>query len=151
MGESVKTHKAKDMYAYFKSKHPNTDVTFALYKHVISEFNKRVAIAALEGKEISLGKTMGIIRVDRIQRNFLKKVVDFGETRKLKASGIDKVVYFTNDYYLKWTWSKKSSKAVNKSAYTFKPSAGKNGLRKKLARLLKEDEFANLNFIRNDN
>ncbi len=145
----VKTHTAKDMYRFFCEKYPDTDVTYALYKYTISEFNKRVANRALAGEEISLGKGMGSICIDKITRNFKKKVVDFGETRKLKARGIDKVVYFTNDFYFKWTWHKKSSKVTNKSAYSFKASAGENGLKKRLARLLRDDEFAHLNYKSN--
>ena len=142
----VRTHTAIDMYQFFKEKHPGTDVTYALYKHVISEFNKKVANRALEGEEISFGKGMGAISIEKIERNFNRKVVDFGETRKLKARGVNKVVYFTNNFYFKWTWHKKASKAVNKSAYSFKATAGENGLRKRLARLLRDNEFANLNF-----
>ena len=142
----VKIHSAHDMYKYFVQTHPGTDVTYSLYKHVISQFNKKMADRILDGKEIVLGKNMGKLRISKVNRNYQKKVVDFGATNKLREQGIDRVVFFTNNTYYKWTWEKKSSKAVNKSAYSFKPSAGAHGLRRRLARLLNENEFAHLNF-----
>jgi hypothetical protein len=139
-------HTTKDMYKFFVQKYPGTDVTYPLYRHVISEFNKAVASRALLGEHIVLGKNMGKILIRKVNRNYEKRVVDFGATRKLKDRGIDKVVYFTNAFYFKWSWDKRSSKAVNKSAYNFKPSGGAGGLRKRLARLLNDDDFSQINF-----
>ena len=144
--EDFKLHRAPDMYAYYKKLYPESNVTFTLYKHVISQFNKKMADRLLEGETIHLGKNMGRLRIKKVERNHSKPVVDFGETRKLKAKGIDKIVYFTNRFYYRWFWDKKPSKAVNKSAYSLKVTKGPNGLTRRLARLLKADEFANLNF-----
>lgn len=139
-------HTTKDMYKYFVKNHPGTSVTYLQYRYVVSRFNKLLSEAVLSGKTVNLGKRLGKLKICKIRRTFKKKIVDFGATRKLKAKGIDRVVYFTDDYYYRWCWKKVSAKVKNKSVYKFKPSSGPNGNKKRLARLLKEDEFAHLNF-----
>lgn len=139
-------HNTEDMYKQFVKKHQGTTVTYLQYRYIISEFNKMLSEEVLKGKEVNLGKFLGKLRICKVKRTFKKKIVDYGATRKLKAQGIDKVVYFTDDYYYRWCWKKYSAKVKNKSAYKFKPTAGANGNRKKLVRLLKTDEFAHLNF-----
>ncbi len=46
---------AKDMFEYYKKKYPDTDVTYTLYKYIISKFNKKLVKKVLEGKKFYLG------------------------------------------------------------------------------------------------
>jgi len=140
------THTTEDMYRFFKKKYPDSDVTFLQFRYTIGQFNKKLVDALLEGKTINLGKNLGRLRIRRIERNFETPRINHFETQKLKAQGIDKTVYFTDPYYFRFGWEKKYAKVKNKSVYKFKPTGGPSGNRKKLSRLLREDEFAQLNF-----
>ena len=119
-----------------------------LYKYIISKFNKKLVKKVLEGKEFYLGYKLGTISIRRIERNFDKKSVNYFETKKLKAQGIDKVVYYTDDHWFRWYWAKRRCKVPNKSVYKFSPTSGPNGIKRALSTLIQEDEFAFLNFVK---
>ena len=136
---------AKDMYKYFKKKYPDTEVTYTLYKYVISKFNHKVVDAILEGQTFYPGHQLGRLKIKRVERNFEKKSVNYFETKKLKEQGIDKVVYWTDDHWFRWYWEKAICQVANKSVYKFTPTKGN---RKKLSDKLKLDEFSFLNFIK---
>ena len=50
---------AKDMYKFFVKKNPDTDVTYTLFKYIISKFNKKIVNKVLEGKEFYMGHRLG--------------------------------------------------------------------------------------------
>jgi len=139
-------HTAVAMYEFYKKNNPGTEVTYNQYKYVLSEYNKKAVEHILNGETLNLGNRMGKIRIKKVKRNFDKPRIDYHETKKLRATGVDKNVYFTDEVWFRWYWSKKSCQIPNKSAYRFKPTGGDGGNRKRLVRLLKEDEFAQLNF-----
>ena len=64
---------AKDMYAFYKKKNPKTEVTYTLYKYVISKFNHKVVEAVLEGQTFYPGHQLGRLKIKRVERNFDKK------------------------------------------------------------------------------
>jgi len=141
-------HGAKDMFRYFEKKYPNTDVTYTLYKYIISKLNKKIVDKVLKGKEFYFGHRLGTISIKRVERNFDKKSVNYFETKKLKEQGIDKVVYYTDDHWFRWYWAKAKCQVPNKSVYKFSPTSGPNGIKRALSNKLKQDEFAFLNFVK---
>ncbi len=136
------------MFRYFLKKYPNTDVTYTLYKYIISKLNKKIVDKVLKGKEFYFGHRLGTISIKRVERNFDKKSVNYFETKKLKAQGIDKVVYYTDDHWFRWYWAKAKCQVPNKSVYKFSPTSGPNGIKRALSNKLKQDEFAFLNYVK---
>ncbi len=139
---------AKDMYKFFVKKNPDTDVTYTLFKYIISKFNKKIVNKVLDGKEFYMGHRLGTISIRRIERNFDKKSVNYFETKKLKEQGIDKVVYYTDDHWFRWYWTKAKCQVPNKSVYKFSPTSGPNGIKRALSNKLNQDEFAFLNYVK---
>ena len=143
---SASKFSTKDSYKWYKQLNPDSPVTYALYKHIISRFNKRVSERILEGQVFNMGQRLGSIRIKKITRTFNKPTIDWGETNRLKKQGIKKLVYYTDDYYYRWNWDKHRCLVKNKSVYTFAPTAGSRGNKRKLVEKLRTDEFAYLNF-----
>lgn len=149
----LKTHRAGDMYRWFKKNNPDTDITYPLFKETISQFNKLATEHILDGHTLKLGSYMGAIRVKKYTRMFAKKprygpagpgfrYVDWAATKKLlEDTGIRKLVVFTDDYYFGWYWDRGLCKVKNKTVYVFKPTTGAKGNRKRLSRFLKSDEM----------
>jgi hypothetical protein len=142
----MKNHTAVDMYRYYKERNPGTDVTYTQFKYILSLYNKKVADRLLKGDIVNLGNRVGKLRIKKVARDFNKKTVDWNSTNQLKAQGINKLVFFTDEYWYRWAWEKKSCQIPNKSVYKFRPTGGEGGNRKRLTRLLKSDELAHLNF-----
>jgi len=149
----LKTHRAGDMFTWFKKKNPDTDITYPLFKETLSQFNKLATEHILEGHTLKLGSYMGAIRIKKFTRHFSKyprngpagpgfRYVDWAATNKLfKEEGVRKLVVFTDDYYYGWFWERGLCKVKNKTVYVFKPTAGEKGNRKKLSRMLKSDDL----------
>lgn len=143
----IKTHNTSDAYKRFKQDHPYTDITYVQYKYIISLFFKKITLRILQGAIWEIGKNLGKIRIRKIKRNLNKRAVNFNETKKLKAQGINTVVYHDSEYWYRWYWEKKHCRVTNKSVYSFKPTKGKTGNIKALVNILNNDEFAELNFF----
>jgi len=139
-------HTAVDMYEFYKKNNPGTEVTYNQFKYILSEYNKRAVAHILNGETLNLGNRMGRIRIRKVARNFDKPRIDYNETKKLRARGLDKTAYFTDEFWFKWYWEKRLCHIPNKSAYKFRPTGGDGGNRKKLVKLLRQDEFAQLNY-----
>lgn len=137
-------HNVEDMYKFFKTKHPNSDVNKRQYTNVVELYYKYARDEILEGKTFKLGQKLGKIRIKKYRRTFNKPKLDIAETLKLYRQGIKKKVYYTDDYWYRWYWEKKSCQIANKTVYSFRPTIGENGNAKKLAQRLKNDEFAYL-------
>jgi len=133
------------MYAQYKRDYPDTDVTYTLYKYIISSVNKKTVEALLEGKRFNLGHKLGAIYIKRIARNFSKPQINWHETMKLRKAGEEVFVYYTEDYY-RFSWEKSRCVVANRSVYCFEPTKGPLGNTRKLAKYLHSDEFAHLNF-----
>jgi len=139
-------HTAIDIFKYYQKNNPGTYVTYTQFKYILSLFNKKAAAYILQGRVLNLHNRLGKIRIKKVKRNFNSKTVDWLESNNLKKRGIMKLVYFTDDYWYRWYWEKRTCTIPNKSVYSFRPTGGDNGNRKSLVRLLKSDEFAHLNF-----
>jgi len=77
-----------------------------------------------EAKEVGLPYGMGALCVVRVRRNFEKAVVNQHETRKLKASGINAIVYFTDNHYFQFRWLKYKCHIRYKTLWAFKATRG---------------------------
>lgn len=143
---SQSKYSAKDAYEAYRKKNPDTSVTYSLYKHIVAEFNKKVSERILDGEVFNMGHRLGTIRIKRIPRSFNRPSVDWYETNKLKKQGINKLIYYTDDYYFRWNWDKHRCAVKNKSVYKFTPTAGAKGNKKALVNRLRQDEFAYLNY-----
>ena len=138
---------ALDMFKFFLKNNPDTTVTYSSYKHALSEFHKKAVQMILCGKTFYMGHKLGLIRIKKVERNFDKPSINWGETNKLKAEGINKHVYFTDEYWYRWYWNKSRASLKNKSVYKFSPTEGSKGNKKKLVQTIKMDQFAHLNFV----
>lgn len=165
----------------------NRNQSYNIFKFIIGQFNKKNSTEILKGETLSIGFKLGEIRIQKKRRykgdenvesmqphNY--KVVNWGESNKLKQELIDKgftpykaikdeegniigdngghkwLIYFTDDYSYWWYWHK-NSKTMDKGIwvknarrYSFLPSKGKIGNRVALQNLLKNDLTAHLNF-----
>jgi len=137
---------AVHMYKYYIKNNPASDVTYTLFKYTVSKFFKKSVIKILDGETFYLGHKLGTIRIKRVERDFSRPTIDWYETNKLKAEGISKHIYYTDDDWCRWCWEKNKAPLKNKSVYKFNPSEGRNGNKKALVKRLKTDEFAHLNY-----
>ena len=135
-----------DIYEEYKKRNPGTDITYQLFKYTLDNYNKGIVEALLQGKTFNIGNKLGRIRIKKFVRNFKRKTVDWGETNKIKAQGINKLIYYTDEYYYGFAWEKRYCTVKNKSVYKFKPAGGKRGPKKLLITLLKENDMNHLNF-----
>ena len=140
-------YNAMDMYKAFKKEHPNTDITYSLFKHILSGYNKILADKIIEGMMFNPNYNIGRILVKKIERNWNRKTVDWGETNKLKKQGIKQMVYFTDNYYYRISWDKVNCTIKNKIVYRFKPTYT---FKKMLVKALKNNELSKIIFERED-
>ena len=143
---SFRTHRSPDLFNFYLKKNPGTDISQVKFRNVLKDYNEAIIDRLLLGDEIQLFNGMGSIIIKKHPRSFSRKKVDFGTTNALKKQGINKIVYFTDDYFCMIHWVKKTIKVKNISVYKFVPSGGENGFKKKLFRHLRNDDSAYLNF-----
>ena len=129
MKEALRTHTVISSYSDLVPDSVREEFTLEQFRDVIVTFFDEIAEEILKGENIDLGHNIGSIRVKKITRGFKSKSVDFGETNKLKAEGIDTVVFHTSDTYYRIYWNKRQCKIKNKTVYMFKPSRGREGVR----------------------
>ena len=132
-----------------KRKKEERILTYKEFRKIISEFNLRMIEEILKGYKFHMLGRLGALSIRKVKRKFDKPAIDWGETNKLKAQGKDTIVYHTSDYYCRWYWQKNTCQVPNKIVYYFKPTRdnrNQEGAVNKLAKLLREDEFAHHNF-----
>lgn len=150
------------MYEIFCKEYPDIKMPYKEYKEILREHNRQVLEACLEGKTYRFGRGIGELSVARVPRKFEEVVlpdgttkikglkVNFGATKKLKAAGKDKVVYFTDDWWYRWYWNKNQRstgcKIPHKTVWKFSPTKGPNGITRKLSTIVKGDDFAHIRF-----
>jgi hypothetical protein len=142
---------AIEMYKFFKKKHPDEEVSYLLFKETISRFNKKMSDEILKGYTFNPGFRLGRIRIKKVRRTFkATPPIDWAESKKLKAQGVEKyLVYFTDPYWYRWYWEKKKCVIKNKTVYSFQPTVSnsrKDGNRNKLVKILQSDPLAALRY-----
>lgn len=136
----------KEMFADYTKQNPGTQVTYTLYKYIISQFFKKAVKKILAGFTFYLGNNLGLIRIKKVPRSFENPTINWEETNKLKAQGINKHVFFTDDWWYRWYWDKSKVALKNKSVYKFHATKGETGNTKLLSRTIKNDEFAHTKY-----
>lgn len=146
-------------YEYYTEKGGTLD--YKVWRKICETFNEKAVNAMLEGKRIDLPGRLGFLNVIRKERDFTKPRVNWGASRRIKkqllaegkelydektGKGERWLVYYTDDFYCRFRWSKKHCKVRNKSVYKFVPTRGKVGAKNKLADLLQTDELAYTRF-----
>lgn len=149
----------KDAYEDYKD---DGSLSYSQFREICHRFNLLAVEALLEGKRINLKYRLGYLQIIRIEQSFKNPRINWPESLKLKkqleeegkqlydketGEGHKWFVYFNNDYYFRYYWSKKHCIVRNKSVYKFIPTRGKRGAKTKLVKLLKEDELAEINFM----
>jgi len=129
--------RTKDAYDFYKSKGGTED--YDTYIKVITYYNKYVINQMInEGRVLRMGR-LGTMMVAAVWRNFNKQVVNWGETNKLRSQGIKEMVYFTDNYAVKYYYMR--NKFKNRRFYKFKPTRGIHGNVAKLIEANKKDDL----------
>lgn len=126
------------------------------FRDILYYFNTKAKDALInEGRVINMKQYLGYIYIQKIPRNderFGSKssaMPNWNESKKYKQELIDQgiqikdkehpdgenwIVYFDDDHYVRYSWTKKKGacRVKNHNFYAFYPSAGKNGARKQL-------------------
>lgn len=137
-----RSRSTKEMYAFYKQKYPDAKEPYWMYKEVIARFNKKASDQIIFGKALNFGHRIGNLLIKKIRRNYKKAVVDWGESRRLKAqleaagevpqspenpNGSQWLVYYSDPWYLRWAWAKKDICRVKfSSAYKFCPTSDRS-------------------------
>jgi hypothetical protein len=139
---------AKDMYRAYKKAHPDTDITYPLYRAILESFNTKLAERILDGDKFNMGHRLGNLYIKKIRRTPSSKVIDWNETRRMwEDQGFKEgFVYYTDEYYYRWNWEKRKAQIKNKSVYKFIPTGGKLGIKRKLVERLRSNPFAATNY-----
>jgi hypothetical protein len=131
-----KTLTMSDSYNYYCKKYKKIDKK--VYHNIISIMNNTIIEHLLKGEgnlfkiPYHLG-TLSINRVDRfikVKDDKPKFAVDWGKTRKFRKEGIisqDKLVYFTDNYYVGYFWNRQNCNVPGNRGYSF-VSARSNGV-----------------------
>lgn len=137
-----KTLSAKEMFKYYKQKYPASKIPYWMFKEVIARFNKKASNSVIFGQVLNLGNRLGYILIKKIRRNYRKPVVNWGESKVLKANlikqgitpkdethpdGQEWMVFYTDPWYLRWAWSKKRICRVrNQTVFKFLATSNKS-------------------------
>jgi hypothetical protein len=136
------TRSTADMYVFYKQKYPTSKIPYWMYKEVIARFNKKVSHAVIFGQVLNLGSKLGHLLIKKINRNYNKPVVDWGQSKALKKQllaegktlwskdnpdGEKWMVFHSDSWYLRWAWAKKYlCKVKHQGVYKFVPTSNKS-------------------------
>lgn len=154
----------KDIYKFYLEK--GGTLPYKIYREVCEEFNIRAMDQIIyEGRVLILGYHLATIRVVRIDRNFKKPVINWGESAKRKRELIKQgktpktkdnpdgepwLIYWTDDWFVRFYWNKAEANVKGKYCYRFEPTKGKKGNTTKLINFLRRNRLAYLNYERKD-
>ena len=147
-GKYEKRLKRKNCYIYAKENNKVIlKMSWLIWKEIIESYFFKAKNAIIQGETFRLGSNLGKIRGARIQRDFLKPVINWPETfmNKLKTEEGKLIkIYHTEDDYCRIEWVK-FGMVPNETSYHFQP-AGKNmvtkkGFRAEFSRALNENEL----------
>jgi len=114
------TYASKQLYQHYIEL--GGDLSYEMYREIICSFNMTVMDQILDGRELDMGKGLSRLSIMRIERDFKRPTIDWGNSNKLKEelltegeelfsknnpNGVKWFVYFTDDWYLRFYWEKK--------------------------------------------
>lgn len=118
--------KLKNCYIYAQGPNgkPVLKMSWLLWKEIVERFYFKAKNAIIEGETLRIGGNVGKIRGIRIERNFNKPVVNWGETHRAnirQPNGKLKRVFYTEEDYCRIQWAK-FGMLTNESCYNFDPA-----------------------------
>lgn len=132
-------------------------VSKSTFKNIICDFNiMSMNEIIYNARVLDMKCGLSAISIIQLKRNFTNPVVDWNESNKYKeeliakgeelydevtGKGVKWLIYYTDDKYCRFYWSKKFVKLANKTIYRFEPTRGIKGNKEKLIRHLKENEL----------
>lgn len=140
----------KKMYRMYCEDNPGTTISYRQYKDIIIDCNKEITRLCLEGGAYNFGNHIGYLLVMK----FEKKVslnpdgtpknlsIDHGATRKHKSAGGTSIIYHPNGMKVRWVWTKQYCNIPNKSVWKLQLTDGPKGIKRKLAKHIKENPLA---------
>jgi len=145
-------HLSKHIYKHYVER--GGDLSYRLFKEILSAFNEEAMDQILDGRELDMGKGLSRLSIMRIDRDFNRPTIDWKSSNELRdellaegeslyskdnPDGVKWFVYFTDEWYLRFYWEKKRCQIKNRSAYRFDATWGNKG---RLKDLLKSDPLA---------
>lgn len=134
------------------------------FKNIIADFNIMAMQAIIyEGRVLDMRCGLSNICIMQIKRSPNHPAIDWYESNKLKqqllaegkelyneetGKGEQWLVYFTDDKYCRFYWSKKFVKLPNKSVYRFEPTRGLKGNKEMLKEHLRKHPINILKYRR---
>jgi hypothetical protein len=132
-------------------------VSKSTFKNIIADFNIHSMNEIIyNARTLNMRCGMSTISIMQLKRNFNKPIIDWFESNKYKEELIKKgkelyneetgegekwFVYFTDDKYCRFYWSKKWVQLPNKTVYRFEPTRGLKGNKDKLKEHLNKNEL----------
>lgn len=145
-----KSETLKTFYPDYKESTDNP-LSYSDYRECCELFNIYVMDRIIDGKRLNMGSYLSTLQVVRVERNYSKPRVNWGETNKYKKElleedditeddlyskdnpdGIKYFIYHTDDWYCRFHWHKMGCKVRNKSVYSFHATRGLKGNKTKL-------------------
>lgn len=152
--------KHSDVYEYFKRMNPESSISRAMFYSYLKQLNYELTKMIIEGMCFRVGNNLGYIYVQKSDRNFKYKTINWGATNKLKKQGINKLIYYTTDTVYRIVWKRISTKKIYKllgldgnrevdkyMCYDFKPTSGVGSFKRRVAKAIHEDPMAQTRFI----
>ena len=131
----------KQQWKDYNLNNPDDKVTFVDFRAVIKAYNKKITERVVEGQKFKL-YGLGDLFVQKINRNFNRRVIDWEASIKLK-----KPVFQTSEFYLMIRWRKHKHKSKH-TFYKLIPCRGKNSFVSNLYKKLKLP-FQHLKYVSN--
>jgi hypothetical protein len=129
----MKTQNKTVKYCYAKYKETvSNPVPYNLFRLVLERYFLSISELIIDGGVLKMPFNLGEIKILKVERKtkveagrIVNPSINWGETNKLRKQGIDKLVLFNDEYYLKWYWAKGNNKCKvkNHTVYSFKPTS----------------------------
>ena len=130
-----------------KNLEEQSKLTYKEYNEIIRAFNRNAIEHILNGGTLAMGERLSSLYIKKVERDHTKPRVNWPATmRQQKETGIMRYIYYTDNHWFHWHWSKSYCTIPNKTVYYFKTTRGETGNRKKLHRLLKSSKLAQHKF-----
>lgn len=148
-----KSHTLRTMYKNYDGPLP-----YKAFREACESFNRKSMDQIIQGKTLNMGHRLSTISIIKIKRNYDKKggkAVNWKKSNKRKQELLDQgkdpdnhkwLVFYTTDWYCRFYWKKRNCIVPNKSVYSFHPTGGKKGNKKKLKEALEKDSLHHKNF-----
>lgn len=104
-------------------------INYTRFRAVLESYFKHARQRIIRGETFQLWNQLGSISARRVERNFSKKVVDWGTTRKMNQrdpiTGKLKLFYFDTPDWCRVGWNRPKKKITKIKQYEFKPTDGR--------------------------